>query len=443
MRPALYVPLILLLTFAAFTQTATNPPEPPASISTRSAQKQNHKTQPAHYAVQNDTLGESLAEYQKHQECLLRANENLENGNGQTCVVNYPNAHYAGGLFIGKVAAFYQGILYSISFETSTDDCKKMNLLSMLKEKYGEPKFTETGGGSTITPGVMDNQPPYKIWQNGTETVSFDESLGSLDACTLSFTLDSLGMKALLEEEEFRSQSQRHDPPAPATPASIAPGKGGAELAILRNGFSIRHDHHMVLGETTRLYLTADGSRFTDIPTDEITGYEKELVIPTTAKPPVAASEAAKPTPGPASTPTLVAQQQSQSSGAVPIVPTTNPERCGAGYEIQTIDEDTLGYCTRKTSLKEEADRAEAFLKYGISNFFEACEVAMHPNKCTTQRDKDLAANRVTMYIDKIIRMGTDATFWVLEGEMRNPDYRRLDAAIKKMDAATKECKNK
>lgn len=117
--------------------------------------------------------------------------------------------------------------------------------------------------------------------------------------------------------------------------------------------------------------------------------------------------------------------------------------QCGAGYEIQTMDEDTVGYCTRKPSLKEEADRAEAFVKSGIPNFFRACEVANHLNKCMDQRDKDLATLKVSMYIDKIIRMGTHATLWVLQGEMQDPDYKRLDAALKKMQEATKECKNK
>jgi len=47
-----------------------------------------------------------------------------------------------------------------------------------------------------------------------------------------------------------------------------------AELALLRNGFSIRHEHRAVMGTTTRLYLAADDASFTDIPTAEITGYE-------------------------------------------------------------------------------------------------------------------------------------------------------------------------
>ena len=53
-----------------------------------------------------------------------------------------------------------------------------------------------------------------------------------------------------------------------------------AELAILRNGFTIRHEHRLMMGTTTRLYLAADDSNFTDVPTEEITGYEKDLSLP-------------------------------------------------------------------------------------------------------------------------------------------------------------------
>jgi Transglycosylase SLT domain len=53
-----------------------------------------------------------------------------------------------------------------------------------------------------------------------------------------------------------------------------------AELAILSNGFSIRHEHRLVIGTMTRLYLSADDSSFTDVPTVEITGYEKDLSLP-------------------------------------------------------------------------------------------------------------------------------------------------------------------
>jgi len=60
----------------------------------------------------------------------------------------------------------------------------------------------------------------------------------------------------------------------------LARPAAASELAILRNGFSIRHEHRLVMGATTRLYLGADDSSFTDVPTDEITGYEKDLSLP-------------------------------------------------------------------------------------------------------------------------------------------------------------------
>ena len=47
-----------------------------------------------------------------------------------------------------------------------------------------------------------------------------------------------------------------------------------AELAVLSNGFTIRHERHVLMGATTRLYLGTDDSSFTDVPTDQITGYE-------------------------------------------------------------------------------------------------------------------------------------------------------------------------
>ncbi|MGA7629562.1 MAG: lytic transglycosylase domain-containing protein [Terriglobales bacterium] len=53
-----------------------------------------------------------------------------------------------------------------------------------------------------------------------------------------------------------------------------------ADLAVLRNGFSIRHEHRQVIGATTRLFFSADDSSFTDVPTEEIASYEKDLSSP-------------------------------------------------------------------------------------------------------------------------------------------------------------------
>ncbi|MGB9203979.1 MAG: lytic transglycosylase domain-containing protein [Terriglobales bacterium] len=62
-----------------------------------------------------------------------------------------------------------------------------------------------------------------------------------------------------------------------------------ADLAILSNGFSIRHEHRLVMGATTRLFFGADDSSFTDVPTAEITGYEKDLSPPLSSSLPLPA----------------------------------------------------------------------------------------------------------------------------------------------------------
>lgn len=47
-----------------------------------------------------------------------------------------------------------------------------------------------------------------------------------------------------------------------------------ADTAVLRNGFSIRHESRQVIGTMTRLYVNADGSSFVDVPTAEIDHFE-------------------------------------------------------------------------------------------------------------------------------------------------------------------------
>lgn len=60
----------------------------------------------------------------------------------------------------------------------------------------------------------------------------------------------------------------------------------GGEIAILSNGFSIRHDHRAVLDQVTRLYLSPGNDSYVDIPTAEIVRFDKDN---TPAQPAVAA----------------------------------------------------------------------------------------------------------------------------------------------------------
>ncbi len=46
-----------------------------------------------------------------------------------------------------------------------------------------------------------------------------------------------------------------------------------AEVAVLQNGFTIRHDHRQVMGENTRLFTSASDDSFVDIPSAQIVSY--------------------------------------------------------------------------------------------------------------------------------------------------------------------------
>jgi len=53
-----------------------------------------------------------------------------------------------------------------------------------------------------------------------------------------------------------------------------------SEYAVMRNGFSLKHERREVLGENTRLYLTATGSgSFVDVPTSDIERFEKDEIV--------------------------------------------------------------------------------------------------------------------------------------------------------------------
>ncbi len=53
-----------------------------------------------------------------------------------------------------------------------------------------------------------------------------------------------------------------------------------ADLAILQNGFEIRHEKRETVGTNTRLYLSEDpGAGYVDVPTDQIARYEQDSSI--------------------------------------------------------------------------------------------------------------------------------------------------------------------
>ena len=61
----------------------------------------------------------------------------------------------------------------------------------------------------------------------------------------------------------------------------------GTDLAILHNGFSIRHERRETVGSVTRLYL-GTGKDYVDIATAQIERFEKDqalVVVPAAASP--------------------------------------------------------------------------------------------------------------------------------------------------------------
>ena len=75
--------------------------------------------------------------------------------------------------------------------------------------------------------------------------------------------------------------------------ACLATCGSASEYAVMRNGFSLKHERHEVVGEITRLYLTASNpSSFVDVPSADIERFEKDEVViapeePKVAPPPV------------------------------------------------------------------------------------------------------------------------------------------------------------
>ena len=75
--------------------------------------------------------------------------------------------------------------------------------------------------------------------------------------------------------------------------SSIALPLFASDLAVLHNGFSIRHEHREVVGSVTRLYPTSDNTGFVEVPTEQIDHFERDLTPP----PPAAKIPAPPPQP--------------------------------------------------------------------------------------------------------------------------------------------------
>lgn len=129
----------------------------------------------------------------------------------------------------------------------------------------------------------------------------------------------------------------------------IAANASATDIAILRNGFTIRHESRAPLGETTRLFLTPDGSSFVDVKTAEIDRIEPDL---TPAAAPAKNSDEAisilpgsSPAPAPASVPAPLAQTLPGNSGRVNV-----SEVVGAASDRYRLDPDLVNSVIRAES---------------------------------------------------------------------------------------------
>src|SRR5664279_2646507 len=65
-----------------------------------------------------------------------------------------------------------------------------------------------------------------------------------------------------------------------------------AEIDNLSNGFSIRHERHETLGDTTRLYLSSEiTSSYVDVPTSRIADFEPAPTEPRVSSSPISAKQ--------------------------------------------------------------------------------------------------------------------------------------------------------
>ena len=105
-----------------------------------------------------------------------------------------------------------------------------------------------------------------------------------------------------------------------------------ADSAILRNGFSIRHERREIIGTITRLYIDGNQSSFVDIPTAEIDHFESIPDPPTPHTEPERAAAAI-------SHPFDLTQAVKDASGTYQLDPdlVTSVIRAESGFNVRAV----------------------------------------------------------------------------------------------------------
>jgi hypothetical protein len=97
-----------------------------------------------------------------------------------------------------------------------------------------------------------------------------------------------------------------------------------SQVAVLKNGFSIRHERHEIVGDVTRLYVSADGSSFVDVPTEQVDHYEAAPDLPVAGKNSASSSVSPSSTAAVSLRPAKNAGTNFGSAGGFPVRPKAN-----------------------------------------------------------------------------------------------------------------------
>src|SRR5882757_9739939 len=91
-----------------------------------------------------------------------------------------------------------------------------------------------------------------------------------------------------------------------------------ADIAVLRNGYTIRHENREEIGELTRLYISADRTSFVDIATADVEHFERDdsPVFPSTPAEVTATPARAQSVAGIRATPRASAQEIADAIGS-------------------------------------------------------------------------------------------------------------------------------
>lgn len=174
---------------------------------------------PDYSNVKKDIMGESVALFlANNPSCRFDLpDETFPVSGSKMCVVvdseymkGKPAQITYAGMPVQVQAHFYHDVLFNLTFTTiGSDDCRTYHILDALKEKYREPKETQTVNGKEIRPVEFSEKNPFLFWQDGTITITYSDAL----SCSVSFEVDKImeavtKAKDAADSDKYRSQHQ-------------------------------------------------------------------------------------------------------------------------------------------------------------------------------------------------------------------------------------------